>query len=57
MSILSYHILGHLPRVKWCIYHYIATYVFSTIFYCIFHTGYIMDNHDNDILETIGGLD
>ena len=25
--------------------------------YSIFHTGYIMDNHDNDILETIGGLD
>ena len=49
--------VGHLPRVKWCIYSYIATYVFSTIFFCIFHTGYIMDNHDNDILETIGGLD
>ena len=49
--------VGQLPRVKWCIYYYIATYVFSTIFFCIFHTGYIMDNHDNDILETIGGLD
>ena len=36
---------------------YLLIYCYICIFNNIFHTGYIMDNHDNDILEAIGGLD